>query len=131
MQPVLVHYDNRLANLIVDGEDMTLVDWGLAYAGIGLPQELIKVTEAPPASPPHDPMSAFLQGYGLPASAWDEAIDRGTLMLVLDGLAMSYAWALDLAAISPANSTGPSGNQGSLAGIRGWLQSIHRICSSW
>ena len=39
-QSVLIHYDNRLANLMVDDEEMTLVDWGLAYAGIGLPQEL-------------------------------------------------------------------------------------------
>jgi len=127
VQPVLVHYDNRLANLIVDGETMTLVDWGLAYAGIGLPQELIKVTEAPPAPPPHDPMAAFLQGYGVPAAEWAEVIDRGTLMLVLDGLAMSYAWALDLV----ANPALPSSNQGSLGGIRGWLQSIHRICAAW
>lgn len=135
VQPVLVHYDNRLANLIIDtkgngeadGETMTLVDWGLAYAGIGLPQELIKVTEAPPASPPHDPMAAFLQGYGVPTSEWAEMTDRGTLMLVLDGLAMSYAWALDLA----TGHAVPSSRHGSLTGIRGWLQSIHRICAAW
>lgn len=135
VQPVLVHYDNRLANLMVDvtgeGEALTLVDWGLAYAGIGLPQELIKVTEAPHAAPPHDPMAAFLEGYGVPPSEWAEAIDRGTLMLVLDGLAMSYAWAEDLAANSSANPTLPSSYHGSLAGIRGWLQSIHRICAGW
>ncbi|HYN87680.1 MAG TPA: phosphotransferase, partial [Ardenticatenaceae bacterium] len=115
-QSVLVHYDNRLANLIVDGGEVTLVDWGLAYAGIGLPQELIKVTEAPPASPEHAPLSAFLQGYGLAEEEWTQASERGTLMLVLDGLAMSYSWA---------------GNPAYLGGIRGWLQSIKRICRRW
>ena len=115
---MLTHYDNRLANLIVDGADVTLVDWGLAYAGIGLPQELIKVTEAPPVSHGTSPMSAFLEGYGLAESEHAEAIRRGTLMLVLDGLAMSYSWA---SAHAPAY----------LRGIRRWLSSIKRICDSW
>jgi hypothetical protein len=115
-QSVLIHYDNRLANLIVDKVDVTLVDWGLAYAGIGLPQELIKVTEAPPASGEPEPIFAFLEGYGLAKGEWSEAIERATLMLVLDGLAMSYAWAGDFTL---------------LGGIRGWLQSIRKICDAW
>jgi hypothetical protein len=117
-QSVLIHYDNRLANLLVDGGEVTLVDWGLAYAGIGLPQELIKVTEAPPASPEHSPMTAFLEGYGLAAGERAGAIARGTLMLVLDGLAMSCAWAR-------------ADELTYLSGIRGWLQSIRKICDGW
>lgn len=116
-QSVLIHYDNRLANLIVEDREITLIDWGLAYAGIGLPQELIKVTEAPPASPEYSPMSAFLQGYGVAEEEWAEAIERGRLMLVLDGLAMSYAW---------AGASDPN----YLGGIRGWLQSIKNFCDA-
>ena len=48
---------------------------------------------------------------------WAETIERGTLMLVLDGLAMSYAWA---GSDDPAH----------LGGIRGWLQSIKNICDT-
>jgi hypothetical protein len=122
-QSFLIHYDNRLANLIVNGEAVTLVDWGLAYAGIGLPQELIKVTEAPPAASEHDPMAAFLKGYGVAEQEWSEVTARATLMLVLDGLAMSYAWAGDSTALADGSAL--------LGGIRGWLQSIRRICDAW
>jgi hypothetical protein len=41
---------------------------------------------------------------------------RATLMLVLDGLAMSYAWADDTALVG---------------GIRSWQQSIRTICDAW
>ena len=118
IEPVLIHYDNRLANLIVDDQEITLVDWGLAYAGIGLPQELIKVTEAPDASAEPTPMHAFLEGYGLAEKDWPEAIERGMLMLLLDGFAMSYAWAKDDVAAN-------------LVGIRNWLTSIKRISDNW
>jgi hypothetical protein len=115
-RPVLTHYDNRLANLIVDKDEVTLVDWGLAYAGIGLPQELIKVTEAPPASGEPEPIHAFLEGYGLAEAEWSKVMERATLMLVLDGLAMSYVWAGDATLVG---------------GIRSWLQSIRRISDAW
>jgi hypothetical protein len=127
---VLIHYDNRLANLIVDGEAVVIVDWGLAYAGIGLPQEMIKVTEAPPAPPEHDLMAAFLQGYGVAEQEWPEVTARATLMLVLDGLAMSYAWAGDSAALAD-DSVALADGSALLRGIRRWLQSIRRICDAW
>ncbi|HLY64932.1 MAG TPA: phosphotransferase [Chloroflexota bacterium] len=114
-EPVLVHYDNRLANLVVEGNRIALVDWGLSYAGIGLPQELVKVTEAPDAPPPYLPMHAFLEGYGVPEGDWPVAIERGTLMLVLDGLMMTHSWA-------------SADTESYLGGIRGWLTSIRRIC---
>ncbi len=115
-QSVLVHYDNRLSNLMVEGDEVTLLDWGLAYAGIGLPQELIKVTEAPPASVEHDPVRAFLKGYGLAEAEWDETIERSRLMLVLDGLAMASAW---IETDDPVY----------LNGVHQWLRSIKRLCT--
>jgi hypothetical protein len=63
-------------------------------------------------------MTAFLEGYGLAAEKRAEAVARGTLMLVLDGLAMSCSWA---EADAPFY----------LRGIRGWLQSIKQICDRW
>jgi hypothetical protein len=116
VQSVLTHYDNRLDNLILDGEEVTLVDWGLAYAGVGIRQELIKLFETEPYSMENPRVAAFLHGYGLPADECAAAIEGGKLMLALDGLVMSYGWAKDSAG---------------LPGIRGWLRTIMKICDEW
>src|SRR5262245_9124238 len=33
---VLTHYDNRLDNLVVDADTVTVLDWDLSCAGIGI-----------------------------------------------------------------------------------------------
>jgi hypothetical protein len=116
VRSVLTHYDNRLDNLVVDRDGITLLDWGLSLAGIGIAQELIKVFEVAPVSMKDPRVAAFLHGYGLSEPECLEAIEGGKLMLVLDGLAMSYGWAdqPDL-----------------LHGIRAWLHTVKRICGTW
>jgi hypothetical protein len=116
VQSVLVHYDNRLDNLLVDGERVTLLDWGLAVAGVGIEQELIKLFEVASTSTDDPLLAAFLDGYGLPGAAWETAIAGGKLMLVLDGLAMSYSWVDE---------------PGRMKGIRAWLRTIKGICDGW
>lgn len=116
VRSVLTHYDNRLDNLVVDDAGITVLDWGLSLAGIGIHQELIKLFETEPPSLESPRVAAFLRGYGLSEPESVEAIEGGKLMLVLDGLAMSYAWAND---------------PHLLGGIRGWLQTIRRICRAW
>ena len=61
-------------------------------------------------------VAAFLQGYGLAVEECSAATEGGKLMLVLDGLVMSYGWAND-----PTR----------LQSIRGWLRSIKNICDEW
>jgi hypothetical protein len=116
VESVLVHYDNRLDNLVVDGAQISLLDWGLAFTGIGVAQELIKLFETAPLSMENPRVAAFLHGYGLAEDACINAIERGKLMLILDGLAMSYGWAGDLDRIG---------------GIRAWLHTIKQICDEW
>jgi len=116
VQSVLVHYDNRLDNLLVDGERVTLLDWGLAVAGVGIEQELIKLFEVASTSIDDPLLAAFLEGYGLPGAARATVIAGGKLMLVLDGLAMSYGWADE---------------PGRMEGIRAWLRTIKGICDGW
>lgn len=113
---VLTHYDNRLDNLIVNGEAVMLLDWGLAYAGIGIRQELIKMFEIAPTSLADPYVAAFLRGYGLALEQWDEVLEGAKLMLILDGLSMSYGWADD---------------PDRIGGIRGWLRTIKNICDEW
>jgi hypothetical protein len=116
VQSVLVHYDNRLDNLMVNGAQISLLDWGLAFAGIGVAQELIKLFETAPLSMENPWVAAFLHGYGLAGDACTDAIEGGKLMLNLDGLAMSYGWASD---------------PDRIGGIRSWLHTIKRICDEW
>lgn len=61
-------------------------------------------------------VAAFLRGYGLSDAKCANAIEGAKLMLVLDGIAMSYGWVDD---------------PGRLAGIRAWLHTVKRICSAW
>jgi hypothetical protein len=116
VESVLTHYDNRLDNLIVDGETVTVLDWGLAFAGIGIRQELIKLFEIAPTSLADPHVAAFLRGYGLTRDQAEEAVEKAKLMLILDGLVMSYGWAND-----------PDW----LGGIRAWLQTIKGLCDEW
>ncbi|QGN34416.1 phosphotransferase [Microlunatus sp. Gsoil 973] len=113
---VLTHYDNRLNNLVINNAAVTMLDWDLSCAGIGLPQEMIKLFESGPASMDNPRVAAFLHGYGLSDAEADEAIDAGKLMLVMDGLAMSHGW-VD----QPYR----------LGGVRGWLQTVRNISSIW
>ncbi|SDS34000.1 Phosphotransferase enzyme family protein [Actinopolymorpha singaporensis] len=131
---VLTHYDNRLDNLVVDsggaadtdkpdgpdGPDgagrITVLDWGLSLAGIGIAQELIKLFETEPTSVESPRVAAFLRGYGLSLAEAVEAVERGKLMLVMDGLGMSYGWADD---------------PDRLGGIRAWLRTVSRLCREW
>ena len=113
---VLTHYDNRAENLVVEAGEITVLDWGLSLAGIGISQELIKLFETEPTSMESPRVAAFLHGYGLSHSEGLEAIDKGKLMLVLEGLGMSYGWA---------------DNDDRLEGIRSWLKTVKRYCSAW
>jgi Phosphotransferase enzyme family len=114
---VLTHYDNRLDNLVIDaGGNITMLDWGLSLAGIGISQELIKLFETEETSMESPRVAAFLHGYGLSYPESVEAIEAGKLMLVLDGLGMSYGWA-DV----PER----------LDGIRAWLRTVKRLCTAW
>lgn len=116
VRSVLTHYDNRLDNIVVDAGEITVLDWGLSLAGIGIHQELIKLFETEPMSMTSARVAAFLHSYGLSDSECVEAIEGATLMLVLDGIAMSCGWV---------------GNPDRLGGIRGWLSTVKRICSGW
>lgn len=113
---VLTHYDNRLDNLVINDGAVTMLDWDLSCAGIGLPQEMTKLFESGPASMDNPRVAAFLHGYGLSDAEAEGAIDRGKLMLVMDGLAMSHGWA-----DQPQR----------LGAVRGWLQTVRNISSSW
>lgn len=116
VKSVLTHYDNRAENLVVGADGITMLDWGLSLAGIGISQELIKLFESEPTSITSPRVAAFLHGYGLTRPESLEAIEQGKLMLVLDGLGMSYGWAdvLDR-----------------LEGIRAWLRTVKRNSSAW
>ncbi|GAA5027825.1 phosphotransferase [Actinopolymorpha pittospori] len=116
VRSVLTHYDNRLDNLVVDADEITVLDWGLSLAGTGIHQELIKLFESGPMSMKNPRVAAFFHGYGLSDAECVEAIGRGKLMLVLDGLAMSYGWA---------------DQPDRLEGIRAWLRTVQRISSAW
>ena len=116
VRSVLTHYDNRAENLVVDAAGITVLDWGLSLAGVGISQELIKLFETEPTSMTSPRVAAFLHGYGLSHTECEEAIERGKLMLVLDGLAMSYGWVE---------------NPARLEGIRAWLRTVKRICAGW
>lgn len=113
---VLTHYDNRLANLVVDADRITVLDWGLSLAGIGIAHELVKLFETEPASMESPRVAAFLHGYGLSERECIAAIEDAKLMLVLDGLAMSYGWVND---------------PDRLGGLRAWLSTVKRISSAW
>ncbi|SFH05363.1 Phosphotransferase enzyme family protein [Actinopolymorpha cephalotaxi] len=128
---VLTHYDNRLDNLVVDAGDtgdsddpdhaddagrITVLDWGLSLAGIGIRQELIKLFQTEPTSVESPRVAAFLSGYGLSHGEAVEAVEDGKLMLVMDGLGMSYGWA---------------GDPDRLDGIRAWLRTVARLCRDW
>jgi hypothetical protein len=112
----LTHYDNRLDNLVVDAGRITVLDWGLSLAGIGIRQELIKLFETEPTSMESPRVAAFLAGYGLSHSEGVAAVQDAKLMLVLDGIAMSYGWV---------------GDPDRLGGIRGWLHTVKKICQEW
>lgn len=113
---VLTHYDNRVNNLVITNDTVTVLDWDLSCAGIGLPQEMIKLFESGPASMDNPRVAAFLHGYGLSDAEAQKAIDSGRLMLVMDGLAMAHGWA----------------DQPQRRGaVRGWLQTIKSISSTW
>lgn len=116
VRSVLTHYDNRFDNVVVDDIGVTLLDWGLSLAGIGIQQELIKVFEVAPTSTDDPRVAAFLRGYGLSDREGREAVEGGKLMLVLDGIAMSYGWA---------------DNPDLLDGIRLWLRTVQRIADTW
>ena len=116
IRSVLTHYDNRLDNLVVDEGRITVLDWGLSFAGVGIAQELIKLFETAPMSMQNPRVAAFLHGYGLSERECQQAIEDGKLMLVLDGLAMSYGWV---------------GDPERLEGIRAWLRTVRRICAAW
>ncbi len=116
VRSVLTHYDNLLNNLVVDAGRITVLDWGLSLAGIGIQQELIKLFQTEPTSMESPRVAAFLRSYGLSEPECVEAIEGGKLMLVLDGLAMSYGWADD---------------PDRLDGIRAWLRTVKRICGTW
>lgn len=113
---VLTHYDNRLDNLVVDGDTVTVLDWGLSCAGIGIPQEMVKLFESGTMSMSNPRVAAFLHGYGLSDGECQEAIEGGKLMLVLDGLAMSHGWA---------------DQPGRHDAVRAWLRTVKRISSTW
>ena len=113
---VLTHYDNRAENLVVEAGEITMLDWGLSLAGIGISQELIKLFETEPTSMESPRVAAFLHGYGLSHGESVEAIEKGKLMLVLEGLGMSYGWA---------------DNEDRLDGVRSWLTTVKRYCSAW
>ena len=53
---------------------------------------MIKLFETEPTSMQSPRVAAFLHSYGLSDSECVEAIEGGKLMLVLDGLGMSYGW---------------------------------------
>jgi hypothetical protein len=61
-------------------------------------------------------VATFLQGYGLDLAQVDEVMEGAKLMLILDGLIMSYGWASD---------------PGRVEGIRAWLETIKGICDEW
>lgn len=90
---VLTHYDNRVNNLVINNDTVTVLDRDLSCAGIGIPQELIKLFESGPANMDNPRVAAFLHSYGLSDAEADEAIDGAKLMLVMDGLATSHGWA--------------------------------------
>ena len=116
---VLTHYDNRLENLVVEAAGagrVTVLDWGLSLAGIGIAQELIKLFQTEPTSVESPRVAAFLRGYGLSYAEAVKAVEDGKLMLVLDGLGMSYGWA---------------GDPDRLDGIRAWLRTVSRLCREW
>lgn len=116
VESVLTHYDNRLDNIVVEADEITVLDWDLSHAGIGIQQELIKLFETGPMSMENPRVAAFLRGYGLSEPECVEAIEAGTLMLVLDGLTMSYGWA---------------DQPDRLDGIRAWLRTVERISGAW
>ena len=116
VRSVLTHYDNRLANLVVDADGITVLDWGLSLAGIGIQQELIKIFESEPASMESPRVAAFLRAYGLSERECLAAIEDAKLMLVLDGLAMSYGWVSD---------------PDRLGGVRAWLSTVKKFASAW
>jgi hypothetical protein len=95
---------------------LSLLDWGLAFAGIGIRQELIKLFEVAPTSADDPRVAAFLRGYGLLDSEGREGVEGGKLMLLLDGIAMCYGWA---------------DNPDRLDGIRNWLCTVKRIADVW
>lgn len=113
---VLTHYDNRLDNLVVDRETVTVLDWDLSCAGIGIAQEMIKLFESGAMSMSNPRVAAFLHGYGLSDGECQKAIDDGKFMLVLDGLAMSRGWAEQ-----------PHRHDA----VRGWLRTVKTISSTW
>lgn len=113
---VLTHYDNRVANLVISDAAVTLLDWDLSCAGIGIYQELIKLFQTGPASMANPRVAAFLHGYGLSDAEARDAIDGGNVMLVMDGLAMSHGW---------ADQTHRQG------AVRGWLQTVKMISGTW
>lgn len=116
VRPRLTHYDNRLDNVMVDGDRITVLDWGLAFSGIGIAQELIKIFETAPTSIEDSRVAAFLDGYGLTRAEGIEAIEDGKLMLVLDGIAMASGWA---------------GRADRLGGVRGWLTTTKHLSAEW
>ncbi|MET9023799.1 phosphotransferase [Actinopolymorpha sp. NPDC004070] len=122
VRSVLTHYDNRLDNLVVEASGagnagrITVLDWGLSLAGIGIRQELIKLFETEPTSVDSPRVAAFLSGYGLSHAEAVETVEDGKLMLVMDGLGMSYGWA---------------GDPDRLDGIRAWLRTVTRLCREW
>ncbi|MBM7783411.1 phosphotransferase family protein [Tenggerimyces flavus] len=116
VRPQLTHYDNRLDNVMVDGDRITVLDWGLAFSGIGIAQELIKIFETAPTTIQDSRVAAFLDGYGLTRNEALDAIEAGKLMLVLDGLAMASGWAY---------------RPDRLGGVRGWLSTVQRLSADW
>ncbi len=107
--PVLVDYDNRTENLCLGGEGVVVMDWGLAMSGIGLAQEMVKI------SGPEN-KQAFLDGYGIPLAERADVLKQRDQLLVLEGLALCRL---------------AVGDNVPVGALRHWFESIARITSSW
>ena len=92
--PVLCHLDLRPCNSIVNGEEVQLIDWGMAKSDAGVRAELGAFMSCG-LSPSPDQCEAFLVGYGVEPQQRASVIADAKLLVIENALSCAQACVQD------------------------------------
>jgi thiamine kinase-like enzyme len=84
-EPTLCHLDLRPCNSIIDGTEITVIDWGMARADAGIVAELGAFMSCG-IQPSMDHCTALLDGYGVAPDRISELIEKAKLIVIENAL---------------------------------------------